>query len=130
MRADDVEDRVGFADVAEEAVAEALAAMRARDQPGDVVEGDRVEHDLARADSRRNLLEALVADRDDRDVRLDRRERVVRRLGARLRERVEERGLARVRQPDDADLHECPDPSGASAPSAVPSITPARTSEG
>ena len=50
-------------------------------------------------------VEALVRDRHDRDVRLDRRERVVRRLGARAGQRVEQRGLARVGHPDDADLH-------------------------
>ena len=43
---------------------------------------------------------------DDRDVRLERGERVVGRRGAGARERVEERRLARVRQADDADLHE------------------------
>ena len=46
--------------------------------------------------------------RHDGDVRLDRRERVVRRLGAGARERVEQRGLARVGHPDDADLHHRP----------------------
>jgi D-serine deaminase-like pyridoxal phosphate-dependent protein len=37
--------------LAEEAVAEPLAAMRARDQPGDVVEVDRVVTRLARVQS-------------------------------------------------------------------------------
>ena len=41
-----VDDRVGLADVGEELVAEALAFVRARHQPGDVVEVDRVPHDL------------------------------------------------------------------------------------
>ena len=45
----------------------------------------------------------------DRDVGLDRRERVVRGLGARLAERVEQRGLARVGHPDEADLHHRPE---------------------
>ena len=45
----------------------------------------------------RDRVEPRVAHRHDRDVRLDRRERVVRGLGAGARERVEQRGLARVR---------------------------------
>ena len=55
VRAHDVDDRVGLADVREEAVAEPLAAVRAGDQAGDVVEVDRVVDDLAGADSRRDL---------------------------------------------------------------------------
>ena len=54
-------------------------------------------------------VEPLVVHRHDRHVRLDRRERVVRRLGARARERVEQRRLARVGHPDDPDLHHRPE---------------------
>ena len=75
--AHDVHERVRLADVREEAVAETLALVRSRDEAGDVVEVDRVPHDLRRADGARNLLEALVAHRHDRDVGLDRGERVV-----------------------------------------------------
>ena len=46
MRAHDVDDRVGLADVGQEAVAQALALVGAGDQAGDVVEVDRVVHDL------------------------------------------------------------------------------------
>ena len=46
--ADHVDDRVGLADVGQELVAEALAAVRAGDEPGDVVEGDRVRDDASR----------------------------------------------------------------------------------
>jgi hypothetical protein len=53
-------------------------------------------------------LEPLVGHAHDGDVGLERRERVVggRHLGA--RERVEQGRLARVGQPDDADLHAFP----------------------
>ena len=64
---------------------------------------------------RATRVEALVLHPDDRDVRLDRRERVVGGLRARVRERVEERGLAGVRHPDDAHLHHRP-----KLPSSVP----------
>ena len=46
--ADDVQDRVGLADVGQELIAEPLAAVRARDEAGDVVERDRVRDDLRR----------------------------------------------------------------------------------
>ncbi len=101
--AHDVHDRVGLADVGEKAVAEPLAFVRAGDEAGDVVEVDRVPHDLRRAHGLRDLDEALVEHGHHRHVRLDRREGIVGGLDAGLRERVEQRGLAGVRQPDDAD---------------------------
>ena len=141
--AHDVHDRVGLADVREEAVAETLALVRAGHEAGDVVEVDRVPDDLRGADGLRDLLQALVADGHDGDVRLDRRERVVGRLGAGFRQRVEERGLARVGHADDADPRahraspapgsprraEAARAAGESA-NAVPSSAPASTSEG
>ncbi len=129
VRAHDVDDRVGLADVREEAVAEPLALVRARDEPGDVVEVDRVPDDLRGADRPRDLLQALVAHGHDGDVRLDRRERVVGRLRAGFRQRVEQRGLARVRHADDADPR-AHAPIARASTSAVPSSAPASTSEG
>ena len=64
---DDVDDRVGLADVREELVAEALAAVGAGDQSGDVVERDRVGDDLRRLDRLRHRVESRVGDRDHRD---------------------------------------------------------------
>ena len=86
------------------------------DETCDVVEVDRVPHDLRGAHRLRHLLEALVADRHDGDVRLDRREGIVGGLGSRFRQRVEQRGLARVGHPDDAD----PRAQARSPPSAGP----------
>jgi hypothetical protein len=122
--ADDVDDRVRLADVRQELVAEALALVRAADQARDVVEGDRVGDDVRGADHRRDLGEPLVLDRDDRDVRLDRGERVVRGLGPGAGQRVEQRRLARVGHPDDADLHR------AALPMSVPNVAPATMSVG
>ena len=104
--AHDVHDRVHVADVAEEPVAEALPLVGAAHEPRDV---DHLEMlgDAARdAEQVAHLLEARVRHRHDRDVRLDRRERILGGLGARASERVEERRLARVRQAHDADFHE------------------------
>ena len=50
-------------------------------------------------------LQPLVRNRDDGDVGVDRGERVVAGLGPSAGERVEQGGLARVGEPDDADLH-------------------------
>ena len=80
-----------------------------------------------------DLLEPLVRHLGDRDVGLDRRERVVAGLGAALGQRVEEGRLARVRQPDDPDLHSAAShqsESGTIRPRTTPSRAPARTSEG
>ena len=69
-------------------------------------------------------VEPLVGHRHDRDVRLDRRERVVGGLGRNAGQRREQRGLARVRHADDPDLHD-----RASA-TTVPSSAPARRRSG
>ncbi len=122
--ADDVEDRVGLADVPEELVAEPLALAGTLHEPRDVVEGDRVRDDVARADHGGDLGEPLVLDRHDRDVRLDRGERVVGCLRPRPGQRVEERGLARVGHSDDSDLHR------ARLPMIVPNVAPATMSVG
>ena len=55
-----------------------------------------------------HLVQPVVGHPDHRDVRLERRERVVGGRRARTGQRVEERRLAGVRQPDDADLHVSP----------------------
>src|SRR5207248_689706 len=56
--------------------------------------------------------------------RVDRRERVIGGLRLHARERAEQRRLAGVRQPDDADLHE------RSSAHATPSAKPATVSDG
>ncbi len=133
VAADDVADRVGLADRGEELVAEPLAFGGALDQPGDVVEVDRRRHQLRAADRLPDLLQPLVGHLGDRDVGLDRRERVVAGLGAALGQGVEEGRLAGVRQPDDPDLHRVRRPhkeSGTIRPRTTPRMAPARTSDG
>ena len=76
-------------DVREEVVAEAGAAARALDQPGDV--GD---HELA------------VVGLERAEHRLERRERIGRDLRLRARDPGEQRRLARVREPDEPDVGE------------------------
>jgi hypothetical protein len=125
VAAHDVQQRVRLADVGEELVAEPLALVGALDEAGDVVELDRVRDDVRRPHGARDRVEALVGHRHDRDVGLDRRERVVRGLRAGAAERVEQGGLARVGQPDDPDLHHRP-----SVPRTLPSATPAAMSDG
>ena len=101
--AQDMDDRVDLADVAEELVAEPFALGRALHQPGDVDEAELGRDDLGRAGDGRELVEARIGHRDLADVRLDRAERIIGRLRRlRLGQRVEEGRLADVRQADDA----------------------------
>src|SRR5205823_7517919 len=132
VRAHDVYDRVGLADVGEEPVAEALPLMRAAHEPGDVVEVDRVRNDLAGAHDAREQLEALVAYGHDGHVWLDRGEGVVGGLGTCAGEGVEERGLARVGHAYDPDprAHRALKQRWTRRPSAAPSSAPPSTSEG
>jgi hypothetical protein len=120
----DVKEGVGLADVAQELVAEPLALVCARDQPGDVMELDGVVDDARSPHRLGNGVQSLVGHRHHGDVGLDRREGVVGRLGAGLRQGVEQRRLARVGQPHDADLHR------PNRPRTVPRATPAAMSEG
>ena len=98
-----MDDRIDLADVGEELVAEALALRGAAHQPGDVDEGELRLDDLGRAGDLGDLGEARIGHGDLADIRLDRAERIIRRLRRRrLGQRVEQGRLADVRQPDDA----------------------------
>ena len=101
--AHDMGDRVAFADVGEELVAQPLALRGAAHQAGDVDEVEAGRDDLLRAGDRGQRRQPGVGHGDDADVRLDGAERIVGRLRrGGLRQRVEERRLADVGQADDA----------------------------
>ena len=97
-----VDDGVGFADVREELVAQALALARAGHQARDVDELDDGRHDALGLDDGRQRVEPRVGQLDDAHVRLDRAKGVVLCRDAGLREGIEEGGLAHVGQADDA----------------------------
>ena len=108
--AHDVDDGVGFADVRQELVAQALAFRRASHQAGDVDElDDGVDHAF-RLDDGGQRIHARVRHFDHADVRLDGAERIVFSRDAGFRQRIEQGGLADVRQADDTALetHEKP----------------------
>jgi hypothetical protein len=101
--AQDVDDRVDLADVAEELVAEPLALARTLHEAGDVDEAELGRDDLGRLGDAGQRVEARVGDRHLAHVGLDCAEGIVgrlRRLG--LGQRVEEGRLADVGQADDA----------------------------
>src|SRR3569832_1920276 len=101
--AHDVHDGVDLADGGEELVAEAFALGRALHQAGNVDEGDARRDDLLGLGQAAQLLQPLIGHGDLSDIWLDRAKRIVRRLRrSGLRQCVEERGLADVRQADDA----------------------------
>ena len=95
--------RVGFADVAQEPVAESLTTARATNQPRDVGEGDRRRDHLRWLEQLGEPVETRIRDRHHAGVRLDRRERIVADCRAGLGHRVEQRRLPCVWQSDDAD---------------------------
>ena len=77
-RAHDVHDRVGLADVREELVAESFALRRALHESGDVDELHRGRHGPLRLHDARELVEPRVGHVHAADVRILRRERIVR----------------------------------------------------
>ena len=103
--AHDIGDGVDLADVAEELVAEALAFRGAAHEAGNVDECQTRGQDLRGFTDHRQFVEPLIGHADFADVRLDRTERIVRRLRRRrLRQRIEKGRFADVRQTDDATL--------------------------
>lgn len=99
--AHDVEDGVHVAQVREELVPEAFTLRRALHEPRDVHEADRGRSRLLGAENRGEVRQLGVGDGGDPDVLIDGAERVVRDGRARVRQRVQQRGLAHVRQPGD-----------------------------
>ena len=100
--AQDVDDRVDLADIAEELVAQALTLGRAPDQSGNVDELKLGGEDLRRLGDRRDFLKPRIRNRDTADIGLDRAEGIIGRLrGRRLGQRVEKSGLADIGQADD-----------------------------
>ena len=98
-----VGDGIDLADVAEELVAEALALGGAAHEAGDVDEGEPRRDLGGRARDVAQLVEPRIGHADVADVGLDGAEGIVGGLRRRrLRQRVEEGGLADVRQAHDA----------------------------
>src|SRR5581483_9980596 len=95
-------DGVDLADIGEELVAEALALRGAAHQAGDIDEGQPGRNDLCGLRDFGELVEPGIGHRDLADIRLDGAERIVGRLRrGGLGQRIEQRRLADIGQPDD-----------------------------
>src|SRR6202008_3783236 len=102
-------DGIDLADIGEELIAEAFPLRGAAHEAGDIDEGEARWNDFRRPRDRGKRGEPRVGDRDLAHIRLDRAERVIRRLSRRgLRQRIEERRFSDIRQADDAafEAHE------------------------
>ena len=100
--AHDVDNGVRAADVLEELVAEARALARALDEARDVDKLDDGGSLLLGVVHLGELIEALIGNGHHADVRLNGAEGVVGAFRARVGDRVEESGLADIRQSDDS----------------------------
>ncbi len=101
--AHDLADRVGFANVGEELVAQAFAFRSALDDACDVDEGDGGRHDLLGVHELGEHRQTVVRQRHDAGVRFDGGERIVFRQHVVAGQCVEHSGLADVRQSDDSN---------------------------
>ena len=100
--AHDVHDRIRGADVGQKLVAETLALGRALDEAGDV---DKLDHRgglFLWLIHLSQIIQPRIRHGDHADVRVDGAERIVGDFRARVRNGVEQRGLADVRQADDS----------------------------
>ena len=100
--AHDMDDRVAAADVGQKLVSEALALRRTLDEARDVNKLDDGGRKLLGVVLVAQPLEPLVRHRNDADVRVDGAERVVVRRDTRVRDGIEKRGFADIRQADDS----------------------------
>jgi hypothetical protein len=99
----DLHDRVNFADMTEELIAESLARARAFDQPGDVHKFDGRRNNLLRVRQLGQFCESRIRYRDDAEVGINCAKGIIcclRLAGA--CHRIEERGFPDVRQADDS----------------------------
>mgnify|MGYP003195193635 FL=1 len=99
--AHNVHDGVRAADVLKELVAETRTLACALDKTRDVDKFDDGGSLLLGVVHLGELVEALIGDSHHADIRLDGAEGVVGAFGARVGDRVEESGLADIRQSDD-----------------------------
>ncbi|MNV72477.1 hypothetical protein D3C71_1655670 [compost metagenome] len=94
-------NRVHLADMRQEFVAETFALARAAHQSRDVHEFKCRRHRFVRYNQLRQLIETLVRNLNHADIGVDRAERIVRGLRARLRNCVKQRRFAHVGQTHD-----------------------------
>ena len=103
--ADDLNDGVHLADVAQELVAETLALAGSCDEAGDIDKLNRGGKDFFLLRNGGEFLQAVIGHVDDTDVRFDRAEREVSRLGfAGASDGVEEGGFTDIGQSDDSSF--------------------------
>ena len=96
---------IAFADVGQKLVAQPFALGRTPHQSRDIDKGHPRGNDLPGRSNRRQFVQPVIRHSHLAHVRLDGAERKIRRLrGRRPCQRVEKRGLADIRQPDDAHL--------------------------
>ncbi len=87
----------------EKLIAQTFSLRGATHEACDIDEGEPCRHHLARLCDRSKPVKARVGDGDLADIRLDGAERIIGGLGRRARsQRVEQGGLADIRQSDDA----------------------------
>ena len=98
-----MDDGIDLADIAEKLVAKALALARPAHEACNVDKAQLRLDDLRRTANFGNGLQARIGHRDIADIRFNRAKRIIRRLRRRrLCQRVEQRGLAHIRQPDNS----------------------------
>ena len=120
-RPEDEHDRVDFADVGEELVAETFALAGSLDESADVDDLDRGVDGLLRLRHRRQLVEAIVGHLGHTDVGVLRGERVRRSERTTAGQRVVQRTLARVGETDQSEtFHEPPEATDARTPARRP----------
>ena len=96
VAADDVQDRIDIAQVAEELISQPFALRRPADQPGDIDQLKNGRDDFLGLDVLIDGREPRIGNRDSADVRLDRAERIVLAGNPRCGERIKERTFSDV----------------------------------
>ena len=102
--ADNVRHGIHLADVFEEFIAKPFALRRSLHKSRNIDKPDARRCRLLGVIEIGQHLEARIRHRHHTHIRLNRAERIIRCLCARLRDRIEQRTLAHVRQTDDSNF--------------------------
>ena len=100
----DMDDCLGFTDITEELVSEALPLARALDETRDVHEFDRCVHSFCRFDQLRYLIQSVIRNGDDGSVGFDGAKGIIGRFGLLAPgQSIEKSAFTNIWQADDSD---------------------------
>ena len=98
----DMDDRIRLTDIRKKLVAKTFSLGSTLDKTSNIRELKRRVDNLLRMEELDDLIHSLIRNLHDADIRIDRRKRIVLSQNLAVRDGVEQRGLAYIRQSDNS----------------------------